>query len=148
MTGSKFLLLDTNILIYAHDELSPKNKSAKDLVEKALNGEIEASISHQNLLEFAAAITQPKKVSWVLSIDKALEDMDQYLASNIKIIVPNQGTILIAKDFLKSLKLKGRKVFDVYLAATMLSNGINVIYTDNDKDFEIFKEIRAINPFK
>jgi predicted nucleic acid-binding protein len=49
---------------------------------------------------------------------------------------------------IKDKKYLGRRIFDAYLAATMLSNGINIIYTANDNDFEIFKEIEVVNPFK
>src|SRR3989338_1161472 len=39
-------------------------------------------------------------------------------------------------------------IFDYYLAATMLDNGINRILTINTKDFSKIPGIEAVNPFK
>lgn len=38
------------------------------------------------------------------------------------------------------------KFWDVMLAAAMLENGVNKIYTENTKDFKI-PGIKAVNPF-
>ena len=39
-------------------------------------------------------------------------------------------------------------VFDAYLAATALCNGVETIATDNVRDFSKFSEIKVINPFE
>ena len=148
MIGYEVPLIDTNVLVFAHDEKSPKNAVAKDLLEKALNGDIKAVVAQQNLLEFVSVITNPKKVSETASLEEALRELDKYLSSELFVISPNERTILVTKALLRLQSLTGRRVFDVYLAATMISNGLNTIYTDNEKDFTIFKEIKVINPFK
>ena len=142
------ILIDTNILLYAHDEISPKNKVARDLVEKAIAGRVRAVVAHQNLLEFVAVITQDKRVVKSLTLENAVDQVERLLSGELDLISPNNKTLTLAKNFLKSLKIKGGKVFDVYLVATMLTNGIKAIYTDNDKDFVSFREIKVVNPFK
>ena len=42
--------------------------------------------------------------------------------------------------------IKGYKLFDTFLAATYLSNGITTIYTYNTKDFERLGAIRVWKP--
>ena len=50
-------LIDTNILIYAFNENSEFHMKSLDIVEKALNKELNAVISDKNLYEFFAIIT-------------------------------------------------------------------------------------------
>jgi predicted nucleic acid-binding protein len=45
-------------------------------------------------------------------------------------------------------KAVGVKIFDCLLAATARENGVDVICTENTEDFEGFKFIKAVNPFK
>jgi predicted nucleic acid-binding protein len=40
----------------------------------------------------------------------------------------------------------GGAVFDLQLAATMLANGVNRIYTYNTGDFDLFKELAGSEP--
>ena len=63
------------------------------------------------------------------------------------VISPNQNTYYIWIELVKNYNLNGNRIFDAYLAATALSNGINQIATDNTRDFKKFKEIKLINPF-
>lgn len=37
-------------------------------------------------------------------------------------------------------------MFDLQIAATMLANGIERIYTFNPKDFDVFPELTVITP--
>ena len=82
-----------------------------------------------------------------LSAQEANRVIRDYLDSPFQIIYPQKEDINTALYFAQERKIKGRKIFDLYLIATMLSNGVDTIYTANDKDFKIFKEIKAVNPF-
>lgn len=45
-------------------------------------------------------------------------------------------------------KEKKKHFWDAVIVETMKENRVNQIYTENEKDFEIFEYIKAINPFK
>jgi predicted nucleic acid-binding protein len=81
-----------------------------------------------------------------MKIDHAIEAIDNILQA-CNIIVPDYKTHRIALEFIKKYKIVSNQIFDAYLAATAISNDIEVIATDNIKDLEIFSEIRVINPF-
>lgn len=94
MTTSKPALLDSNILVFADNEDSPNHQKAKELREKARNGEINAYISPQIILEFFAIITNPKRVEKPLSFEDAYKEAEKYLLShNIKKIHPKETTL-------------------------------------------------------
>ena len=63
------ILLDTNILVHAYNEASSQQKAASNIVEKAMNGELEACIAQQVLFEFFAVITNPKRVESPMPLD-------------------------------------------------------------------------------
>src|SRR3990167_5138354 len=123
MIGSDdVVLFDTNILVYARDLESPNYQKAKELQDAVNEGVLNAVITPQNLLEFYSVITNQAKSKKADSPKEAIVEIKKYL--------------------------RGRKIFDVYLVATMLSNGIKTIYTANERDFEMFGEIKVVNPFK
>ena len=136
------MLIDTNILIYAVNLDSSKYEQAKGFLNNNL-GALE--VAHQNILE-AIRVLAHKKFSNPKKLKDALNAISS-ITQSCYLISPNQSTPYLTLELIKEHKLNGNKIFDAYLAATALSNGINTIATDNTRDFKKFKEIKLINPF-
>mgnify|MGYP001610879666 CR=1 FL=1 len=136
------MLIDTNILIYAINIDSSKHKIAKNFLEK---NKTDLEIAHQNILEALRVLTHPK----FSKIMDAQEVADAVLSitSVCKLINPTFQTIYIALELIEKYHFKSDQVFDAYLAATALSNNIEIIATDNVKDFVHFEQIQIVNPF-
>lgn len=139
------MLVDSNILVYAINQKSPKNKIARDFLFNYSKTE-SFEIAHQNILEALRILTHPKYPNPYLT-PQAKSDLDKF-SRQIKIIHPKDETLYILYKFVEKYSLKSNLIFDAYLAATALSNDINTIATDNEKDFQIFEEINIFNPFK
>lgn len=137
------MLIDSNILVYAINADSDKHETAKQLIEDNL-GNLE--IAHQNILEAVRVLTH-KNFSSPLNTAEATEAI-LILLDPFKIITPTQTTIHLSLEYIQKLNISGNRIFDAYLAATALSNGIKVIATDNVKDFKIFKGLKVMNPFE
>lgn len=137
------MLIDTNILVYSINIKSPKYKQAQKFLEDNLGNLV---LAHQNILETIKVLTQ-SKFSHPMNPKSAIEAVVK-IAESCQIIAPKIGTEFIALELMKNFNLSGNRIFDAYLAATALVNGINVIATDNVKDFKKFREIKIINPFK
>lgn len=136
------MLVDTNILIYSVNLDSSKYKKAIQFINENI-GQLE--IAHQNILEAIRVLTHknfshPKRLKEALSATLSIGE-------SCSLIFPNENTIYLALELIKKHKLTGNKIFDAYLAATALSNGITTIATDNIRDFKKFKEIKLLNPF-
>ena len=58
-----------------------------------------------------------------------------------------ETTVTRMLNLLGSRSVRSGKIFDVFLVATMLDNGVRRIYTENIDDFERIDGIEAINPF-
>ncbi|OGG14038.1 hypothetical protein A3D77_00830 [Candidatus Gottesmanbacteria bacterium RIFCSPHIGHO2_02_FULL_39_11] len=137
------MLVDSNILIYAINLSSPKQKQAKNFLEKEGTSYF---IAHQNILEVLRVITHPVFPHF-MTISNALKTLEKIVAG-MTIIEPLPITIDIAKDLMIKYQLSSNAIFDSYLVATMLSHEIYEIATDNQKDFAKFPQIKIINPFK
>lgn len=136
------MIIDSNILIYAINEISPKHKIAQKFLRDNL-GRLE--ITHQNILETIRVLTHkhsPKPMGL-----KATMDAIGNIGHSARIISPNLMTYYLASELITSHNLTGNRIFDAYLTATALSNNIKIIATDNTRDFKKFKEIKVINPF-
>ena len=148
MKNFKFLF-DTNILVFAQDKKHPFNKIAKKLQSLVQQEKIEGFITPQNLFELFATLTSSP------SIDKKFEPMDAWeicyeyeKRTNFQLIVPTDFALSFVDDFIIHTNCRGRRIFDLYLAATGLASGVSQILTDNEKDFAGLPSIKAINPFK
>lgn len=142
------ILLDTNILVFAHNKKSPYYSHANQLVKDAFQLKFQACIAQQNLLEFFSVITDPRRVEKPLLPQIALQWTDAYLRSTkITKIYPSSETLSNTIALVKEQNLSKSKIFDCYLAATMQENGITTIYTNNTSHFQKYSEIKAVNPF-
>ncbi|HSW96493.1 MAG TPA: PIN domain-containing protein [Candidatus Saccharimonadales bacterium] len=135
------MLIDSNILVYAINADSPKNKTAQLFLS---NNSQKLEIAHQNIFESLRVLTHPK-FSYPMKPSNAQEAL-WAIVDACKIVYPNNKTHYLALELIKENNLFGNQIFDAYLAATALSNNITTIATDNVKDFKKFK-INILNPF-
>ncbi len=139
------ILVDTNVLVYAHNLDSIFNTQALNIIKSVIEGRLKGVITHQNLLEFYSIITSSKRVSQPITPKDALSLIKDYLNSSFEIIYPNFQTEEILLSLCQETNTKGGRIFDAYLAATMLSNNIKSIVTLNTKDFRDFPDIKIID---
>jgi len=139
------ILLDTNILVYAHNSSSIFHSQSLDTVKDVIEGRLRGLLTHQNLLEFYSIITDRKRVANPLSPEEAQELVNNYLHSPFEIIFPGQETGEILLSLCQENSIKNGEIFDVYLAATCLSNNIRTILTANVKDFQNLAGINIID---
>lgn len=145
---SDIILFDTNILVYSHNIESSNYIKAKELRQSIFSNNIKVALAHQNLLEFYAIITDPRRVKKPISHEEALTEIDKYIKSRILIIYSNENTLTKLIRLISYNDIKQSEIFDAYLVATMLTNNVRIIYSDNNEHFEKYKEIKVINPFK
>jgi predicted nucleic acid-binding protein len=142
------LFFDTNVLTYAHDSVSKNYREALRLRNAALDGELEACVSYQNIIELYSILTNPVKLSKPYDSGAAAELCELYIKSkNIPKIMPTEQTYSEALRLADRVGASSTKIFDCLLAATARENGVETIYTENTGDFKPFKFITAVNPF-
>lgn len=145
------LAIDTNLLVYAHNEDSEFNDKATGFLEKVMNerdeeGNLSVCLPSQVLIEFVNVITR-QSLDKPLSLPEAIEVVNDYQKADIRIIYQRETQIQTFLELLSSLTTR-KKVFDVALAATLKDNSISGLYTANVDDFKEFDFLKVINPLK
>ncbi|HEY1835886.1 MAG TPA: PIN domain-containing protein [Candidatus Saccharimonadales bacterium] len=141
--STKLFLADSNIIIYALNSSSPKHKAAQVFLQAHAS---HLALAHQNVLESLRVLTHHKFSSPMTPAEATRAIMS--IAEACRVITPDRTTYYLALELIRKYKLPGDKIFDAYLAATALTNGVSTIATDNTKDFAAIEELETINPFK
>ncbi len=141
-----FALVDTNILVYSCNLLSPDFEAAKEFLEESVP-EGNLVTSAQNLVEFYSVITDPKTVGHLNDAGLAWIQVQKWADLFSKILVPQTQTIQTISVLLKKYPVKGAEIHDVHLAATMIDNGVKTIYTADERVFRQWG-LKVINPLK
>ncbi len=145
--SEKLILFDTPILVHADNIDSMHHKVAEELRYKAIKGEIDACVTPQILLELFAILTS-LRVEHPLPPQEALRIVQvYYFAEPIRKIFPRVSTLNRTIQLCEKYSIKGQEIYNAFLAAIMLDNGVEDIYTDNPDVYSKFTEIKASNPF-
>jgi len=136
------MLIDSNILIYALNSNSPKHSLAQKFLQQH---DITFVVAHQNIIETLRVLTH-HKFSTPFKPKRALTAVEQII-SQCSIIYPNGDTLQTSIELIKKYSISGSEIFDAYLVATALTNGITTIATDNVKHLKKYVEAHIVNPF-
>jgi predicted nucleic acid-binding protein len=136
------MLIDSNILIYAINASSPKHTASQTFIQENISS---LSIAHQNIFETLRVLTHPNFAN-PMKIQDAVMSIETIIEHS-RIITPDYLTHRIALELITKHNITSNQIFDAYLVATAISNGIDIIATDNVSDLQQFKEISLINPF-
>lgn len=137
-------LFDTNILVYAYDLSETRRRGiAQALVDDVWNAG-GGVLTLQNLSEFFFAVT--RKVQKPVPIVDAKTIVSDILRSSRWMVIDrNAGTVVKAMGIVESVRAP---FWDALIAACMLEHDIEVIVTENEKDFKNIPGITVLNPFK
>jgi predicted nucleic acid-binding protein len=139
------IFVDTNLFVYAVDALSPFHHDAGSFFESVAERNLEPHYSNQVLGEFFSAVT--KRAARPLSPTVAAREALRMLQATQLVRLPIDD---IAMKLTLALAgkhgLRGVEIFDAQIVGTMLSHGVEVLYTANVRDFARFDEIDVVNP--
>ena len=146
-TSEEIGLIDTNILVYRADQDSTFHLPSVSLINRGLRGDVSLCLAPQNLTEFYAVMTNPKRVINPIDSAAARVEIERYLQSqNIRKIYQTADLIPKLLELINKYPPTRQQIFDLQLIATMLVNGITRIYTFNARHFQPYQEIEVIVP--
>jgi predicted nucleic acid-binding protein len=138
-------LIDANVLVYAMDGDAPQFASARALLQSAREGSATLYVTSQILCEFYSVVTNPRRVPNPRSPEDARTAISGFIAYLYVLPIPVR-TEELWLDLLRRRPVRGPKIFDLQIVASMLANGIQRIYTYNITDFEAFSELEVLTP--
>lgn len=131
------ILLDANVLVYATDARSPHHAQSRSVIERALDGRIDAALLPQILLEFQSVVTNPRRVERAIGPAEAWDQIQAFTARIPVLDVP-RSALEEMPDLVRRHLPVGGDVFDVFLVAQMRAHGIETICTEDVEGFERF----------
>lgn len=143
------IFLDTNILVYyTFKDFDPvKYDECREVIDKLREKNIEINISTQILREFYAVVTASKYFETPLEPDAAKEQI-LYFTSAFNVADINHDVISKLASLIEKYKIKGQKIHDTTIVATILNSGNSTLLSYNKKDFINFQEIKTIVPIE
>lgn len=141
-TSGTLSLVDTNLFVYALDAASPYHTKTAAVFARIAQGEVAAVVAQQNIVECMQVFERSgykKRTEVVRNLSGLIGDL------SLRVIAPTPMTHLRFFSLLPA-DTRSIDVFDYYLAATMLTNGVGRILTLNQKDFAAIEGIEAVNP--
>jgi predicted nucleic acid-binding protein len=136
------IFLDTNILVYLSNEESQFHEAVLETFKRVVE-KYDIWISQQVLREYAVVMSKPQFYRGTLTPQEIAADITKWeLSFNIidetKEITENLKNLLVQYD------IKGKRIHDANIVASMLKSSIPLIFTLNVSDFQAFAEIQIM----
>jgi toxin-antitoxin system PIN domain toxin len=139
------ILVDANILIYAHVSSFAQHNLARDWLDQQLNASAPVGLPWASLLAFLRLVTNPRVFEQPEPISDAWQQVRAWLSSETAWVPqPTERHADILGKFLTLPGVHGNLVPDAQLAALAVEHGLTLYSTDGD--FARFQGLRWINP--
>ena len=137
-------LLDTMVLVHAAYRDADLHRDAAILLDHGLRNRGAFCIAPQNLIEFAAVVTRARLVTVSMSGAEVARMVGVlYRSRTLAKIYPKRATVARAVAEGARLGVSGPAWYDLFLANTMVDNGVDVVITENIADFRKFPFVTA-----
>ncbi|HEX5164249.1 MAG TPA: PIN domain-containing protein [Thermomicrobiales bacterium] len=141
MSEASHCLIDSNVLIYMHDDKRASHqKQAVDIYRRLVESN-RSVLSTQCLVEFFNAVT--RKLRDPLSIAEAVRRLNQI--ADTAVVYP--VTLDIVKDAAIAAEMYQMSIWDAQIWAVAFRNGVPIVVTEDMQSQPIIAGVRYINPF-
>ena len=127
------ILVDVNVLVYAHRTDVPRHDAYRNWLEALINGNQAYGVSDMVLSGFLRVITHPRVFNPPSDLATGLVFADTVRSQpNAVLIAPGQKHWDIFRSLCETTNAKGNLIPDAYLAALAIESGSEWITTDRD----------------
>lgn len=144
MEGKK-VFIDSNVLVYANNTLSPFCMAARTQLQNAFASYDGVWVSRQVFREFAVIVSREMLAAGNLDFN-LLENTVKGFEQDFLVAEDNQAVTHRLLRLLEETNTSGKQVHDANIAATMLIYGIDAILTNNTADFSRFAHLITVIP--
>lgn len=142
MPTNPMVLVDTNVVLYAHDPTDPFKHNVARALLRRLWGEGSLAYSAQVLNEFYSRAVRPGKPP-SLSHEEAAEAVRE-MAASCEILPITASVVVHALDAVGRYQLS---FWDALIWAVARENSIQIIYTEDVPGQQEIEGVRYVNPF-
>jgi uncharacterized protein len=139
------ILIDANILVYAHVSSFAQHKFARDWLDRQLNASAPVGLPWASVLAFLRLVTNPRVFESPEPIGDAWQQVRAWLALEPAWVPqPTERHTDLLGEFLALPGVHGNLVPDAHLAALAVEHGLTLCSTDGD--FARFQGLHWLNP--
>jgi toxin-antitoxin system PIN domain toxin len=139
------ILVDANLLIYAHVSTFTQHREARDWLDRQLSEFAGVGLPWPSLLAFLRLVTNPRVFERPDPIADAWRQVRSWLAcENAWIPHPTDRHVEIVSELLALPGLRSNLIPDVHLAALAIEHGLTLCSADSD--FARFPGLSWLNP--
>lgn len=139
------ILVDANILVYAHVASYPQHAIARPWLDEKLNGLAQVGLAWISLLAFARVVTNRRLFAEPKTVSLAWTQIQDWLQNeNVWSPEPTSRHSDILGRLMGLPGMSGDLIYDAHLAALALEHGLELISADGD--FARFPDLRWHNP--
>ncbi len=133
------IAVDTNILVYAHNEGSPRKHAAEALLRSLAGSSSRWAIPVFCIGEFLRVVTHPRSLDPPLSADVACGVLTVLLAlPGAVVLYPGPAFPELLMETVRGADARRNMVFDAQIAALCREHGVARLVTE-DRDFRRFR---------
>ena len=131
--------LDTSFLVAVEVACHPEHAAARAVAEALRRRGDRFVIAAQVVAEFVQIVTDSKRFSAPLTMERALDRVKLWWdAKDVDRVSPDDGTVTWFLTAMASHQLGRKRVLDTLLAGTFHTAGISSVLTLNPADFAVF----------
>ena len=139
------ILIDANILIYAHESSFAQHAKAHDWLDAQLNGFAPVGIPWSSVTAFLRIVTNPRVFKDPEPMADAWRQARDWLsAETVRVPQPTDKHAQVFGEFLLLSGVDSNLVPDAHLAALAVEHGLTLCTTDGD--YARFPGLRWLNP--
>ena len=139
------LFVDTNVLLTATDESRLQHWHATQLLGRSGRHDLRLAGSGQILREYLVVATRPVDVNGLgLDVRDATANVNEFLRR----LDLYDETETVSERLCRLARihdLRGKRIHDANIVATMMTHGIRALVTQNPEDFAPFDEIAIVD---
>jgi len=139
------ILIDANILIYAHVSSFAEHNRARDWLDRQLNAAAPVGLPWASVLAFLRLVTNPRVFEHPEPMGDAWQQVRTWpTAETAWVPQPTERHADLLSEFLTLPGVYGNLVPDAHLAVLAVEHGLTLCSTDGD--FARFQGLRWFNP--
>lgn len=139
------ILVDANLLVYAHVASMPQHDAARDWLDGRLNGMAPVGLPWPSLLAFVRIASNPRIFERPIAVAAAWSQVEQWLGcAPAWTPHPTEQHARIVGGLLTEQSMRANLVPDAHLAGLAIEHGL--ILCSPDGDFARFRGLRWENP--
>jgi hypothetical protein len=127
------ILIDANLLVYAHVSSTPQHQRARAWLDARLNGNSPVGLPWPSLLAFLRLVTNPRVFANPEPVESGWAQVLAWLASPVAWVpAPSEQHAGVLGALVTASGLRANLIPDAHLAALAIEHGLTMCSTDGD----------------